>query len=78
MVARRIHPTVWETVKTQAKAAHRRIEGRLDKVEWDGLMCRLIGHTTPWEQMNYNVRTKRREPVFVCRRCKQVFGGVRL
>jgi len=78
MIARRIQPTLAETVLKSAKRWHDKAERLLDKVQWDQLACQVIGHTTPWEKQNYNVRTHKREPIFICRRCKQVFGGVRL
>jgi len=78
IVARRIYPTVLESVWISAKRWHGRIERWLDNVQWDRLLCHTIGHTTPWEKPNYNVRNHKREPVFICRRCKQVFGGIRL
>jgi len=70
LIARRIQPTVAETAASLAKRLHKRIEAKLDRVEWDTLMCRVIGHTRPWQASA--------RAAFICRRCKRAFGGVRL
>ena len=70
LIARRIYPTVAETAVAQAKKLHRTIEGWLDMVEWDTLICGVIGHTKPWQASA--------RAAFTCRRCKRAFGGVRL
>lgn len=38
-------------------------------IGWDGVVCGLIGHTTPFQRPG--------ERAFRCRRCGVAFGGVR-